>query len=174
LKKKQSDEPIINEKIKFNKVRLIDVEGNQLGIYSSNQAFAIAIQKGLDLVTISEKSDPPVCRIVDYGKYKFAQEKKAKEAKKKQHSASLKEVKMRYKIEEHDYKVRLNQALRFLNAGDKVKITITFRGREIQHTDLAIELMNKMAKDLNSVAETQQHPSRDGKNMIMILSPQKS
>nr|QCI05476.1 Translation initiation factor 3 [Crouania attenuata] len=173
MKKKQSDGPIINEKIKFSKVRLIDIEGNQLGIYSSNEAFEIATKKGLDLITISEKSDPPVCRIVDYGKYKFTQEKKAKEAKKKQHNASLKEVKMRYKIEEHDYKVRLNQALRFLNSGDKVKVTITFRGREIQHTNLAISLMHKMAKDLNNVAEIQQLPSRDGKNMIMILSPQK-
>ena len=144
-----------------------------MGIYSSHDARQLANEAGLDLVMISDKSEPPVCRIVDYGKYKFIQEKKAKEAKKKQHSATLKEVKMRYKIEEHDYQVRINQALRFLNAGDKVKATVIFRGREIQHTNLAIELLNKMAKDLETYAEIQQLPARDGKHMIMILSPKK-
>ena len=173
MTKKYNEQPIINERIKYSTIRLIDVEGHQVGIYSFDDAFKLALDSGLDLVMISNKSDPPVCRIVDYGKYRFAQEKKAKEAKKKQHNASLKEVKMRYKIEEHDYQVRLNQALRFLNAGDKVKITVTFRGREIQHTNLAIELMNKMAKDLSKYADIQQSPSRDGKHMIMILSPQK-
>nr|YP_009295355.1 translation initiation factor 3 [Dasya binghamiae]AOH77367.1 translation initiation factor 3 [Dasya binghamiae] len=122
---------------------------------------------------ISDKSEPPVCRIIDYGKYKFSQEKKAKEAKKKQNNTSIKEVKMRYKIEEHDYKVRLNQALRFLKSGNKVKATVIFRGREIQHVNLAMELLNKMAKDLINMADIQQAPIRDGKNMIMILSPHK-
>nr|YP_009397201.1 translation initiation factor 3 [Thuretia quercifolia]ARW66387.1 translation initiation factor 3 [Thuretia quercifolia] len=173
MKKKYKEEPIINERIKYPRVRLIDVLGTQLGIYSSEEALQLAIQKGLDLVMISDKSEPPVCRIIDYGKYKFAQEKKAKEAKKKQHNASIKEVKMRYKIEEHDYKVRLNQTLRFLQAGDKVKVTVIFRGREIQHLNLAMELLNKMAQDLINIANIQQSPSRDGKNMIMILSPQK-
>nr|QCI04055.1 Translation initiation factor 3 [Antithamnionella ternifolia] len=173
MKKQYNNEPIINEKIKYPKVRLIDKIGSQLGIFSSDEAFELALKEELDLVMISDKSDPPVCRIVDYGKYKFAQEKKAKEAKKKQHNVSLKEVKMRYKIEEHDYNVRVNQALRFLQAGDKVKATVIFRGREIQHSNLAIELLNKMAKDLSKVADIQQSPSRDGKNMIMILSPHK-
>nr|YP_008144693.1 translation initiation factor IF-3 [Grateloupia taiwanensis]AGO19810.1 translation initiation factor IF-3 [Grateloupia taiwanensis] len=174
IKKKSTEKPLINENIKYPKVRLIDVLGSQLGIYSSGEAFSIAAQEGLDLVMISDKSDPPVCRIVDYGKYKFNQEKKAKEARKKQHNATLKEVKMRYKIEEHDYKVRINQALRFLQSGDKVKATVIFRGREIQHSNLAIELLNKMAEDLKNLAEIQQPPSRDGKNMIMILSPKKN
>ena len=173
MTKKHQDKHIINERIKYPKVRLIDVLGTQLGIYSSNEARKIAIEKGLDLVMISDKSEPPVCRIIDYGKYKFNQEKKAKEAKKKQHNASLKEVKMRYKIEEHDYKVRLNQALRFLQSGDKVKVTVIFRGREIQHINLAMELLTKMSKDLSNFADIQQNPSRDGKNIIMILSPQK-
>jgi len=173
LKQQYSNQPIINEKIKYPQVRLIDVLGSQLGIFSSEEAFALALKQGLDLVVISDKSDPPVCKIIDYGKYKFAQEKKAKEAKKKQHNVTLKEVKIRYKIEEHDYNVRINQALRFLKSGDKVKITVTFRGREIQHTNLAIELLNKMANDLCEVSDIQQLPSRDGKNMIMILSPQK-
>nr|WCH56292.1 translation initiation factor 3 [Hypnea sp.] len=174
IQKRHNDQPIINERIKCPKVRLIDIDGKQLGIYSSVDALNIAIQKDMDLVMISDKSDPPVCRIVDYGKYKFMQEKKAKEARKKQHNATLKEVKMRYKIEEHDYKVRINQALRFLQSGDKVKATVTFRGREIQHTNLAIELLKKMAKDLSNLAEIQQPPSKDGKQMIMILSPKKN
>lgn len=171
--KRNNNEPIINERIKYSKIRLIDTLGEQLGIYSSKEAFQLALDKGLDLVMINDKSEPPVCKIIDYGKYKFTQEKKAKEAKKRQHSISIKEVKMRYKIEEHDYKVRLNQALRFLKSGDKVKVNVTFRGREIQHVNLAVLLLNKMAKDLEKVGEIQQLPSRDGKNMIMILSPQK-
>jgi len=171
--KKNNNEPIINERIKYTKVRLIDTVGTQLGLYSSEEAFQLALDQGLDLVMINDKSEPPVCKIIDYGKYKFTQEKKAKEAKKKQHNVSIKEVKMRYKIEQHDYKVRLNQALRFLQSGDKVKVNVIFRGREIQHLNLAVELLNKMAKDLEKVAEIQQLPSRDGKNMIMILSPQK-
>nr|YP_009774116.1 translation initiation factor 3 [Caulacanthus okamurae]QIZ74733.1 translation initiation factor 3 [Caulacanthus okamurae] len=173
IKKRNNDYPLINERIKYTKVRLISVDGEQLGIYSSLDAFDIASREGLDLVLISDKTNPPVCRIVDYGKYKFTQEKKAKEARKKQHHATLKEVKMRYKIEEHDYKVRINQALRFLQAGDKVKATITFRGREIQHVNLAIELLDKMAYDLKSLADVQQPPSKDGKHMIMVLSPKK-
>nr|YP_009398222.1 translation initiation factor 3 [Thaumatella adunca]ARW67408.1 translation initiation factor 3 [Thaumatella adunca] len=173
MKKKYNDESIINESIKYPKVRLIDVLGKQLGIYSSNEALGIALDKGLDLVVISDKSNPPVCKIIDYGKYKFTQEKKAKEAKKKQHHTSIKEVKMRYKIEDHDYKVRLNQALRFLQSGDKVKATVIFRGREIQHFNLAIELLNRMSKDLNETSNIQQPPIKDGKNIIMILSPHK-
>lgn len=173
MKQSYSSQPLINDRITYPEVRLIDVLGTQLGICSSQEALQLALDKGLDLVVISDKSNPPVCKIIDYGKYKFTQEKKAKEAKKKQHNVTLKEVKMRYKIEEHDYNVRINQASRFLQAGDKVKVTVIFRGREIQHTNLAIELLNKMANDLSKISEIQQLPSRDGKNMIMILSPHK-
>ena len=173
LKKGNNDQRSINHYITDPKIRLISSSGSQLGIYSSEEALKLAKAEGLDLVMISNRSEPPVCRIIDYGKYKFNQEKKAKEARKKQHNASLKEVKMRYKIEEHDYKVRISQALRFLEAGDKVKATITFKGREIQHTNLAIELLNKIAKDLNTLADVQQSPSKDGKHIVMILSPKK-
>nr|WGH12995.1 Translation initiation factor 3 [Echinothamnion sp.] len=173
MKQKYDNESLINESIKHPKVRLIDYLGKQLGICSSEEAISIATNQGLDLVMISAKSNPPVCKIIDYGKYKFSQEKKAKEAKKKQHNASIKEVKMRYKIENHDYKVRLNQALKFLQSGDKVKTTITFRGREVQHINLAIELLNKMAKDLNEISIVQQIPIKDGKNITMILAPTK-
>ena len=173
LQKRNNKHININHNIKNTKIRLIGSSGSQLGIYSSQEALKIAQTEGLDLVMISDRSDPPVCRIIDYGKYKFKQDKKAKEARKKQHTAHTKEVKMRYKIEEHDYKVRINQALRFLRSGDKVKATIMFKGREIQHTNLAIELLNRMARDLKELSEIQQKPCKDGKQFIMILSPKK-
>ena len=122
---------------------------------------------------VSDKADPPVCRIMDYGKYKFELEKKAREAKKKQHTAEVKEVKMRYTIEEHDYQVRVSQADRFIKSGDKVKATITFRGREIQHSDLAEKVLRRMATDLQEIAEVQQVPKKEGRNMMMLLSPKK-
>jgi len=151
-KKHNRDLPQINERIRFPKIRVIDTNGDQLGILTPQEARQIAQERELDLVLVSDKADPPVCRVMDYGKYKFEQEKKAREAKKKQHTADIKEVKMRYKIDEHDYNVRVNQAQRFLKAGDKVKATITFRGREIQHSNLAEELLG---------------------NMMMMLSPKK-
>jgi translation initiation factor IF-3 len=167
------DLPQINERIRFPEIRVIDSDGSQLGIITPAEALRVAEEKELDLVLVSETASPPVCRIMDYGKYKFEQEKKAREAKKKQHTADIKEVKMRYKIDEHDYNVRVNQAQRFLKAGDKVKATITFRGREIQHSNLAEELLARMAKDLEDVAEVQQAPKKEGRNMMMMLSPKK-
>jgi translation initiation factor IF-3 len=172
-KRRTRDLPQINERIRFPKIRVIDTDGEQLGILTPQEALRLAEAKDLDLVLVSDKADPPVCRIMDYGKYKFELEKKAREAKKKQHTADVKEVKMRYKIEEHDYQVRVNQADRFLKSGDKVKATITFRGREIQHSDLAEELLKRMATDLQEVAEVQQAPKKEGRNMMMLLSPKK-
>lgn len=167
------DLPQINERIRFPKIRVIDTDGSQLGILTPDEALTMAEEKDLDLVLVSETATPPVCRIMDYGKFKFEQEKKAREARKKQHAADVKEVKMRYKIEEHDYNVRVKSAERFLKSGDKVKATITFRGREIQHSDLAEELLNRMAKDLEEIAEIQQSPKKEGRNMMMLLSPKK-
>ncbi|MBC7822397.1 MAG: translation initiation factor IF-3 [Candidatus Parcubacteria bacterium] len=172
-KRPNRDIPVINERIRFPTVRVIGSDGSQLGIMSSREAMQLADEKELDLVLVSDKADPPVCKIVDYGKHKFEQEKKAKEAKKKQHTVDVKEVKMRYKIEEHDYNVRINQAERFLKAGDKVKATIMFRGREIQHSDLAEELLKRMATDLQEIAEVQQAPKKEGRNMMMLMAPKK-
>ena len=163
----------INERIRFPKIRVIDPDGGQMGIMTPQEAIQIAEEKELDLVLLSDKAEPPVCRIMDYGKYKFEQEKKAREARKKQHTADVKEVKMRYKIEEHDYKVRVNQAERFLKDGDKVKATVMFRGREIQHSDLAETLLNRMATDLKDFGEVQQSPKKEGRNMMMLISPKK-
>jgi translation initiation factor IF-3 len=173
LIKQNRDLPTINERIRFPKIRVIDTDGGQLGIMVPRDALRMAEEKELDLVLVSDKADPPVCRIMDYGKFKFEQEKKAREARKKQHTSDVKEVKMRYKIEDHDYHVRVNQAEKFLKSGDKVKATIMFRGREIQHSDLAETLLMRMATDLQEVAEVQQAPKREGRNMMMMLSPKK-
>jgi len=172
-KKRSRDLPQINERIRFPTIRVIDTDGTQLGVMPPQQALQLAEEKELDLVLLSDKAEPPVCRIMDYGKYKFEQEKKAREARKKQHTADVKEVKMRYKIEEHDYNVRVKQAERFLKDGDKVKATVMFRGREIQHSDLAEELLKRMATDLESFGEVQQAPKKEGRNMMMLISPKK-
>lgn len=174
IRKPRRDLPTINDRIRFPKVRVVDSDGTQLGIMQPRDAQRLADERNLDLVLVSDKADPPVCRIIDYGKYKFEQEKRAREAKKKQHTSDVKEVKMRYKIEEHDYQVRLRNAEKFLKHGDKVKATITFRGREIQHSHLARELLGRLATDLTEVAELQQTPKQEGRNMIMILAPRKT
>ena len=157
-----------NEQIRFPQIRVIDSDGAQLGVITPREALTIAQEKELDLVLVSETAKPPVCKIMDYGKYKYERDKKLKEAKKKQHNADVKEVKMRYKIEEHDYNVRVKNAQRFLKSGDKVKATVSFRGREIQHSNLAITLLKRMAADLKDFGEVQQAPKREGRNMMMI------
>lgn len=165
--------PPINSNIRAPEVRVIGADGAQLGVMSTADGCRLAEEQELDLVLISDKATPPVCRIVNYGKYKFEQEKKAREAKKKQHTADVKEVKMRYKIDPNDYNVRLRAAERFLKAGDKVKATITFRGREIQHSSLGEGLLRKMQEDLRDVADVQQYPKREGRNMMMMLAPKR-
>jgi translation initiation factor IF-3 len=172
-KRPNREVPMINERIRFPMVRLLDSDSSQVGIMSSREALQLAEERELDLVLMSDKADPPVCKIIDYGKHKFEQEKKAKEAKKKQHTVDVKEVKMRYKIEEHDYNVRISQAQRFIKDGDKVKATVTFRGREIQHSDLAEILLKRMADDLKEIAEVQQYPKKEGRNMMMLMAPRK-
>jgi translation initiation factor IF-3 len=166
--------PNINERISYSDLRVVDSDGTQLGVISRERALEVSKERDLDLVLVSEKATPPVCRIMNYGKFKFEQEKKAKEAKKKSHQTEVKEVKMRYKIDQHDYQVRISQATRFLKAGDKVKCTVIFRGREIQHTALAETLLKRMAKDLEEKAEVQQSAKREGRNMIMFLTPRKT
>ncbi len=166
--------PNINDRIQYPELRVVDADGTQLGVISRDKALEVAQERELDLVLVSEKANPPVCRIMNYGKYKFEQEKKAKEAKKKSHQTEVKEVKMRYKIDKHDYQVRIGQATRFLKSGDKVKCTVIFRGREIQHTALAETLLKRMAKDLEEQGEVQQSPKREGRNMIMFLTPRKT
>ena len=172
--KSKSNLPPINNKIRYKTLRVIDNDGSTIGIISKEEALQIAQEKGLDLVMISEKADPPVCKVMDFGKYKYEQGKKQKEAKKKQHNAEVKEVKLSYKIAKGDYDVRVKNATKFLNGGDKVKATVNLRGRETQHSNLAKEILLSMAEDLKDFGEVQQQPKQEGRRLIMMLSPKKT
>lgn len=164
--------PLLNERIRDREVRLIDEDGSQLGIIPTREALATARDKGLDLFLVQPDANPPVARIMDYGRYKFEQEKKAREARKKAHVVDVKELKMRYKIEDHDYQVKVRAGKKFLKAGNKIKVLIMLRGREIQHADLAMNLMNRFADELKDLAIIDRQPKIEGKAVIMILSPQ--
>ncbi len=167
-------QPEINERIRAKEVRLIDDQGNNYGVIKTSEALEMAYDRGLDLVVVSPGQDPPVAKIIDYGKYKFETEKKAKDAKKKQHSPDIKEVKMRYKIDVHDYNVKLRNIKKFLTSGNKVKIVIMLRGREIQHSQLAFDLMKRIRQDLEGENFiTEKNASMEGKNAIMIIAPAK-
>jgi len=149
----------------------VDTDGNQLGIMPAREALRIAEERQLDLVEIAPQAKPPVCRIMDFGKYKYEQSKKEKEARKKQKIVELKEVKMRPNIEDHDFFVKVKNAIRFLKEGDKVKANIIFRGREIVHTQLGRQLLVRFAEELKDLCNVERQPKLEGKNMIMILSP---
>ncbi len=162
----------MNEKIKAEEVRLIDDESKNWGVIKTREALEMAYDKGLDLVVVSPEQSPPVAKILDYGKYKFETDKKAKDAKKKQHAPDVKEIKMRYKIDVHDYEVKLKNIKKFLNQGNKVKIIIMLRGREMQHTNLAFDLIKRIEQDIegeNFIMEKK--ASMEGKSAIMILAP---
>ena len=161
----------INEEIRVREVRVTSAEGEQLGIMQVRDALQMAIEQNLDLVEVAPTARPPVCRIMDYGKFKYEQQKRDKEAKKKQKIVTIKEVKLRPNIEDHDFDVKKKNALRFLEDGDKVKVTIMFRGRELSHPELGRVLLVRMAKELADIANVERDPKLEGKNMIMILNP---
>ncbi|MCL0101449.1 translation initiation factor IF-3 [Peptococcaceae bacterium] len=161
----------INEEIMVKELRLVDDKNNQLGIMSLQEALRVAEERQLDLVEIAPQANPPVCRLMDYGKYKYEQSKKEKEAKKKQKIIQVKEIKMRPNIEEHDYQVKLRNVMKFLKSGNKVKATIMFRGREIVHAPKGEEILSRMAGDLKEVSVVERSPKLEGRNMVMVLSP---
>jgi translation initiation factor IF-3 len=161
----------INEQIRIRQVRVIDDEGNQLGIMPTEEALARARGKGLDLIEVSPTAVPPVARIGDYGRLKYEQSKKDKEARKKQRNFELREVKLRPKIDVHDYEVKAKMAERLLLDGGKVKVTIMFRGREITYTAFGKRLLDRVANDLTNVATIEREPRLEGKNMFLILAP---
>ena len=166
------DAPLINDRIRSKEVRLIDDEGNNIGVVSTSKALKMADEKDLDLVVVSPNQEPPVAKIMNYGKYKYEMDKKAKEAKKKQKVVDVKEVKVRYKIDTHDYEVRIKSIKKFLAQGDKVKIVVMIRGREVQHSHLAFDLANRFLTDLEDVPKTiEKKPGLDGRNVITILAP---
>lgn len=150
---------------------MVGLDGEQLGIMPVKEALKVAGDHNMDLVEVAPNAKPPVCRIMDYGKYKFEQSKREREARKKQKVINIKEVKFRLGIEEHDFQVKARNAIRFLEAGDKVKVTIMFRGREISHSDLGRELCQKLANQLKDIASVEKPPNVEGRNMTMILVP---
>lgn len=166
-----SKELRINEQIRVKEVRVTSNEGEQLGILPVKEALKIAQEKSLDLVEVAPTAVPPVCRIMDYGKYKYEQSKREKEAKKKQKVISIKEVKVRPNIEDHDLEVKIKNAVRFLDDGDKVKVTLMFRGREISHVNIAKDILARIAKEVSDKAIVEKEAKVEGKNMIMILAP---
>ena len=161
----------INEEIRAREVRVIDADGTQLGIMSGREALRLAEEKQQDLVEIAPAAKPPVCKLMDFGKYKYEQSTREKEAKKKQKVISVKEVKLRPNIEDHDFEVKARNASRFLKDGDKVKATIIFRGREIVHTQIGQQLLKRLAEDVKDISTIERQPKLEGKNMIMILAP---
>jgi translation initiation factor IF-3 len=142
------------------------------GVVALDEALKIADEAGLDLVEVSPNAEPPVCKVLDYGKYKYEQQKKAAEARKKQKTIDVKEIKIRPGIEEHDYNVKMKNARRFLEAGDKVKVTMRFRGREMAHQDIGLDLLNRMMGELSDLGKPELHPKLEGRQMIMVLSPE--
>jgi translation initiation factor IF-3 len=152
-------------------VRVIDSEGEQLGILPISEALAIAQERGLDLVEVAPNAEPPVCKVMDYGKYKYEQAKRQQEAKKKQTTIQVKEVKVRPKIEEHDLNYKMNNIRKFLSQRNKIKVSMIFRGREIAHTDLGYDLLKRIANELEDEVQVEQSPRLEGRNMSMILAP---
>jgi len=161
----------MNEQIRAQEVRLISAEGEQIGIKKLEDALKIADESGLDLVEVSPAAKPPVCRIMDFGKYKYEMEQKAKRAKKHQTSVIVKEIKMRPKIENHDFEVKKKHVERFLRSGAKVKVTIMFRGREMSHSDIGKGLLDRLAEETKDIGSVELKPKLDGRNMIMVLAP---
>lgn len=163
----------MNEKIRAKEVRLIGKDGENIGIVETQKALQMAYDEDLDLVVISPNQAPPVAKILNYGKYKYELEKKAKEAKKKQHTVDVKEIKIRYKIDTHDYLVRIKSIQKFISQGNKVKVVVMLRGREMQHSSLAFELANRFIEDLkDEPVVLEKKPMLEGRNVTMYFAPQ--
>ena len=166
-----SKEVLINEDIKFKEVRVIDTDGSQLGILPINDALSAAAKKNLDLVNLSPNANPPVCKIMDFGKYRFEQAKREKEAKKKQKVTEVKEIRLGLSIDKHDFETKGNHAIKFLKDGDKVKVSIRFRGREFGHPEIGLEIMQRFADYCSEVANVEKPAKMEGRNMLMFLAP---
>jgi translation initiation factor IF-3 len=164
----------INDYIRAPQVRLIDEDGSQLGIKPTREAMQYAFDKGLDLVEVASQADPPVARVMDYGKYRYEQEQKAKLARKHQTQINIKEIKLRPKIGAHDYNTKKGHVERFLNQRAKVKVTIMFRGRETSHPERGRDLLMRLAEDVNEIGQIESQPLLDGRNMVMVLAPNKN
>ena len=166
-----SVEPRINERIRVPEVRLVGPNGEQVGIISTDDALRIAQEADLDLVEVAPEAHPPVCKIMDYGKFKYEAAVKAREARKNQVNTVIKEMKLRPKIDSHDYETKKSHIVRFLNGGDKVKVTIMFRGREQSRPEMGFRLLSKLAEDIAEIATVEAAPRQDGRNMTMVFAP---
>lgn len=175
MRRDQKREDLVrrNERIRIPKVRVVDDDGEQLGVLATRDALDRAREKGLDLVEVAPNADPPVCKIMDYGKFKYQQQKKLQEAKKKQTVIKIKEVKFRPKTDEHDYQTKLKQITKFLEAGDRCKVTIFFRGREIVHKDRGLAMLERVVEDTQDMAKVESKPMSEGRTMTMMLAPVK-
>jgi translation initiation factor IF-3 len=163
--------PRYNEFIQSDKVRVIDEEGENLGVMYTREAIAQAAEVGLDLVEVSPNADPPVCKFLDVGKYKYEAQKKANLARKSQKTQEIKEIKMRPNIDDHDYMVKMKKIIEFIGEGDKVKVTLRFRGREMSHQQLGMALLQRVAEDMVDTAKVEAYPRLEGRQMLMVLSP---
>lgn len=161
----------MNQFITVAEVRLIDETGENVGVRGTEEAIQMARDAGLDLVEISPNSDPPVCKILDFGKFKYEEQKKANVARKKQKTIDIKEIKMRPGIDVHDYDVKMRSMQKFLGEGDKVKVTLRFRGREMAHQERGLTVLNRVQEDLEEVAKVEQFPTKEGRQMTMVISP---
>jgi translation initiation factor IF-3 len=170
----QEPQTRINEGIRVPQVRLIDVDGMQIGIKATDEALRYAWDKNLDLVEVAPQARPPVCRVMDYSKYRYEQEQKAKLARKHQSTITIKEIKLRPKIDPHDYATKKGHVVRFLKNRDKVKVTIMFRGREMTHPERGRQLLLQLAEDVKDLATIESQPLQDGRNMVMMLAPHKN
>lgn len=168
---REEDGPRINEEIKVKEVRLIDEKGDNHGVVSIHEALEMAAEAGLDLIEISPQADPPVCKILDFGKYKYELQKRKAEAKKNQKVISIKELKLRPMIDTHDYEVKLKQAKKFLSQGDKVKFTMRYKGREMSSSALGYEVLRKILEDLEGLYKLDSEPKMEGRQMMMVVSP---
>ena len=167
------DGPRVNEEIAVAQVRLIAADGEQVGIVPIQEALERAVDDGLDLVEIAPNSSPPVCKVLDYGKYKYEAQKRKNEARKKQKTIDVKEIKMRPNIDTHDYDVKMRAIRKFIGEGDKVKVTIRFRGREMAHQELGMQLLARVREETSEDAKVEQEPALEGRQMIMVLVPAK-
>jgi translation initiation factor IF-3 len=165
------DGPRVNDQIESAQIRLIDQDGGMVGVVTLHKALQLAYDAGLDLVEISPGADPPVCKLLDIGKYKYEQQKKQNEARKKQKVIEIKEIKMRPGIDDHDYDVKKRAMIRFLEEGDKVKITLRFRGREMVHSELGARVLERVRTDLAEVAKVEMSPRMEGRQMTMVVAP---
>jgi|TARA_Y200000002_G_scaffold248931_1_gene206169 translation initiation factor IF-3 len=165
------DGPRVNGAIRAPQVRCIDPDGEQLGVLDTRDAISKAEDFGLDLVEVQPNVDPPVCKILDYGKYKYEAQKRANEARKKQKIIEVKEIKLRPNIDEHDYQVKMRNVVKFLSGGDKVKVTLRFRGREMAHQELGANVLTRVREETDEIAKIEAMPKMEGRQMIMVLAP---